>query len=66
VTDDRIAYLCALLRARLPEFDEDELAEALSGPPVPDVWAEVIDAIFEVIEALEPRLGELEQSLRRH
>ena len=65
MTDDRIAYLRALIGARLPQLDEDELAEALSGPD-PGVWAEVVDAIYEVIKEMEVRLGELERSLRRH
>ena len=67
MTDDRFANLRALLAARLPELDEDELAEALSGPdPAAVVWADGVDPIYEAIEELEARLGELERSLRRH
>lgn len=67
MTDDRLAYLRALLGARLPELDEDELAEALSASdPAADVWAEVVDAIYDIIEEIEARLGEPERSLRRH
>ena len=67
MTDDRIAYLRALIGARLPELDEAELREALSAPDLAaDIWAEVVDAIYEVVEAIEARLDAIEQSLRRH
>jgi hypothetical protein len=67
VTDDRLAYLRSLIGARLEEADEEELAEALSDPDrAAGAWAEVVDAIFEVIEALEAKLDAIEQSLRRH
>jgi hypothetical protein len=61
--DDRLAYLLRLMGARVPEIDAADLALLAETASPEAISSEVMNALLDVIDALEMKLAALEQGL---
>lgn len=62
MTDDRAAYIRAVIRHRCPELTDANLAALDEGSGLP---VEIADMVFDVIAEMEARLDELVAAIAR-
>jgi hypothetical protein len=62
-------YCRAVIAARAPEFQPDEIAEAFATEAEPDpgpaIWVEISERLVDALGEIEERLARLEAELKR-
>jgi hypothetical protein len=67
--EQHAAYCRAVISARAPEFQPDEIADAYGIPTEPDpgpaIWIEISERLVDALAEIEERLSRIEADLKR-